>query len=51
MDLNMPVMGGAEASSKIRDYESENNIEPRVCIIGVTGEVINSKFLKSHSYD
>lgn len=50
MDLNMPIMGGAEASSVIRDYEHQNSIDPRVYILGITGEEIDSRFKRSYSY-
>jgi CheY-like chemotaxis protein/signal transduction histidine kinase len=38
MDLEMPVMGGLEATQRIRQYEKDRNIFPTYCqkIVGVT---------------
>ncbi|CDW75347.1 histidine kinase [Stylonychia lemnae] len=51
MDLHMPVMEGVESASLIREFENQNNIEPRVYILGVTGENIDMKFKRNYSYE
>jgi CheY-like chemotaxis protein len=41
MDLEMPIMGGHEATEKIRQLEKENELDP-ACIIGLSGHVDES---------
>jgi len=38
MDLNMPIMGGAEAVQRIRKLEKNNNIRENAKIIALTAE-------------
>lgn len=38
MDIHMPGMDGTEATEKIREWEEEQGLEPKV-ILGLTGNV------------
>jgi signal transduction histidine kinase/DNA-binding response OmpR family regulator len=42
MDIEMPVMGGLEATRQIRQYEKQKNL-PAVSIIGVSGNARNEQ--------
>ena len=51
-DLCMPIMDGKESSSLIRGYENLHKIEPRVYIVGITGEEVKSTFFRTkYSYN
>jgi CheY-like chemotaxis protein len=41
MDINMPVLGGLEATTKIRTYEQELNLK-EIPIIALTANVMQS---------
>jgi len=45
MDINMPVMGGIEATTKIRDSEEKNNLKPidRLIIVALTASSAESE--------
>lgn len=42
MDVHMPVMDGVEATYKIREWESANNITNRVPIVAMTANILKS---------
>jgi len=42
MDIMMPVMDGLEATVKIRELESKNNIEKRTPIIALTANTMDN---------
>ncbi len=42
MDISMPVMGGLEATKRIREYEDKQG-DPRSTIVGFTANVVNEQ--------
>ncbi|KAL6918982.1 hypothetical protein ACHAPO_009258 [Fusarium lateritium] len=43
MDLAMPIMGGLEASLKIREYEKENDLQPTIIVGLVASDMVSEK--------
>lgn len=50
MDIMMPVMDGLEATVKIREIESESNLENRTPIIALTANTMDNDRDKCISY-
>jgi osomolarity two-component system sensor histidine kinase NIK1 len=50
MDIMMPVMDGLEATVKIREIESESQIEKRTPIIALTANTMDNDRDKCISY-
>ena len=49
MDINMPIMGGIESTSKILDFEKSNNIKhiPIIALTASTAEEEKKEFLEN----
>ena len=50
MDIMMPVMDGLEATTKIREFESKNNVAKRTPIIALTANTMDNDRDKCISY-
>lgn len=50
MDIMMPVMDGLEATVKIREIETQNNIDKRTPIIALTANTMDNDKEKCLSY-
>ncbi|WP_372774537.1 response regulator [Mangrovibacterium sp.] len=50
MDIMMPVMDGLEATMKIREFESHNEISDRTPIIAITANTMDNDREKCLSY-
>jgi osomolarity two-component system sensor histidine kinase NIK1 len=50
MDIMMPVMDGLEATTKIREFESKNNVAKRTPIIALTANTMDNDRDKCLSY-
>lgn len=50
MDIMMPVMDGLEATLRIREYESQKNVEKQTPIIALTANTMDNDREKCLSY-